>query len=96
MSATFSQSDSSELRERGICALEEEREGVRPSTAQLQEPDLGRELATEFVERRHITMRELMSWRRLPRQFENLRLGIWAAAEERREMQQTINRSMEV
>ena len=64
--------------------------------AQLQEPDRGRELATEFVERRHITMRELMSWRRSPRLFENLRLAIWAAAKERHEMQETMNQSMEV
>jgi hypothetical protein len=41
-------------------------------------------------------MRELMSWRRLPRLFENLRLAIWAAAKERHEMQETMNQSMEV
>lgn len=52
--------------------------------ARLQEPDSGRELATEFMQRRHITMRELLSVRRLPRLLENLRQAIWAAAEERR------------
>lgn len=64
--------------------------------ARLQEPDRGRELASEFVERRHITMREMMSWRRLPRLFENLRLAIWSAAKERREMQETMSQRMEV
>jgi ATP-dependent exoDNAse (exonuclease V) alpha subunit len=64
--------------------------------ARLQEPDFGRELATEFVERRHITMREVMSWRRLPRMFENLRLAIWGAAKQRQEMQETMNQRMEV
>lgn len=64
--------------------------------ARLQEPDFGRELATEFVERRHITMREVMSWRRVPRMFENLRLAIWGAAKQRQEMQETMNQRMEV
>jgi ATP-dependent exoDNAse (exonuclease V) alpha subunit len=64
--------------------------------ARLQEPDFGRELATEFVERQQITMRELMTWRRLPRMFENLRLAIWAAAEKRRTIQETMSKRMEV
>lgn len=64
--------------------------------ARLQEPDFGRELATEFVERRRITMREVMSWRRLPRMFENLRLAIWGAANQRQEMQETMNQRMEL
>lgn len=58
--------------------------------AQLQNPDSGRELATEFLERRRITMRELISVRRLPRMWENLRQAIWAAAAERRSLRETI------
>jgi hypothetical protein len=53
-------------------------------------------LATEFVERRRITTRELMSWRRLPRMLENLRLAIWAAAGKRRTVQETMSKRMEV
>jgi ATP-dependent exoDNAse (exonuclease V) alpha subunit len=64
--------------------------------ARLQAPDFGRELATEFVERQHITMRDLMSWRRLPRLFENLRLAIWAAAQDRRRMEETMSERVEV
>jgi conjugative relaxase-like TrwC/TraI family protein len=64
--------------------------------ARLQEPDFGRELATEFVERRRITMRELMSVRRLPRMLENLRLAIWAAAAERRSLRETISERLGV
>jgi hypothetical protein len=64
--------------------------------AQLQNPDLGRELATEFVERRRISMRELMSVRRLPRMLENLRQAIWAAAAERRSLRETLRERLEV
>ena len=64
--------------------------------ARLREPDLGRELATEFVERRRISMRELMSVRRLPRMLENLRRAIWAATAERRSRNETINERVEV
>ncbi|MEO7797253.1 MAG: AAA family ATPase, partial [Opitutaceae bacterium] len=63
--------------------------------ARLQEPDRGRELATEFVERRKLSMRELMSVRRLPRMLENLRQAIWAAADERRSPRETVNNRME-
>ncbi len=51
--------------------------------ARLQEPDTGRELATEFVQRRRLTVRELISVRRLPRMLENLRQAIRVAAAER-------------
>lgn len=64
--------------------------------ARLQEPDFGRELATEFVERRRISMRELMSVRRLPRVLENLRRAIWTSAAERRSFHETTNQQMEV
>lgn len=64
--------------------------------AQLQNPDLGRELATEFVERRRITMRELISVRRLPRMLENLRQAIWSAAAERRSLRETIRQQWKV
>jgi ATP-dependent exoDNAse (exonuclease V) alpha subunit len=64
--------------------------------ARLQEPDFGRELATEFVERRRISMRELMSVRRLPRMLENLRRAIWAAVAQRRSLHETTNQRMEV
>ena len=63
---------------------------------QLQEPDPGRELATEFVARRKISMRELMSHRRLPRMLENLRRAIWTAVAERRARRQTSNERVEV
>ena len=57
---------------------------------------LSRMLATEFVERRRISMRELMSVRRLPRMLENLRRAIWAATAERRSRNETINERVEV
>jgi ATP-dependent exoDNAse (exonuclease V) alpha subunit len=64
--------------------------------AQLQNPDSGRELATEFLERRRITMRELISVRRLPRMLDNLRQAIWAAAAERRSLRETIREQWRV
>ncbi len=64
--------------------------------ARLQQPDLGRELATEFVARRRIALRALMSWRRLPRVLENLRLAIWAAVQERRGRQENVSQRTEV
>jgi conjugative relaxase-like TrwC/TraI family protein len=64
--------------------------------AQLRNPDRGRELATEFIHRRRISMRELISVRRLPRMLENLRQAIWAAAAERRSLRETITERFEV
>jgi len=64
--------------------------------ARLQEPDAGRELATEFVQRRRLTVRELISVRRLPRMLENLRQAIWTAAAERRSLRETIRERMGV
>jgi conjugative relaxase-like TrwC/TraI family protein len=64
--------------------------------ARLQEPDSGRELATEFVQRRRLTVRELISVRRLPRMLENLRQAIWTAAAERRSLRETIRERMGV
>ena len=64
--------------------------------ARLQEPDAGRELATEFVQRRRITVRELISVRRLPRMLENLRQAIRIAAAERRSLRETIRERMGV
>ncbi len=62
----------------------------------LQEPDSGRELATEFVQRRRLTVRQLISVRRLPRMLENLRQAIWIAAAERRSLRETIRERMGV
>jgi hypothetical protein len=64
--------------------------------ARLQEPDNGRELATEFVQRRRLTVRELISVRRLPRMLENLRQAIWIAAAERRSLREMIRERMGV
>jgi len=64
--------------------------------ARLAQPDDGRELATEFIARRRISMRELMSFRRLPRVLENLRLSIMAVVEERRRMRETMSERREV
>lgn len=64
--------------------------------SRLQEPDAGRELATEFVQRRRLTVRELISVRRLPRMLENLRQAVWAAAAERRSLCETIRERMGV
>jgi ATP-dependent exoDNAse (exonuclease V) alpha subunit len=64
--------------------------------ARLQEPDAGRELATEFVQRRRIAVRELISVRRLPRMLENLRQAIRIAAAERRSLRETIRERMGV
>ena len=64
--------------------------------SRLQEPDAGRELATEFVQRRRLTVRELISVRRLPRLLENLRQVTWAAAAERRSLRETIRERMGV
>jgi hypothetical protein len=64
--------------------------------ARLAQRDEGRELATEFIARRRISMRELMSFRRLPRMLENLRLSIMAALEERRRMRETMSQGREV
>ena len=62
----------------------------------LENPDLGRELATKFVARRRIPMRELMSLHRLPRMLENLRRAIRAMAEKRRSLHETVQMGMEV
>ena len=43
-----------------------------------------------------ISMRELMSFRRLPRMLENLRLSIMTALEERRRMRETMSQRREV
>jgi conjugative relaxase-like TrwC/TraI family protein len=64
--------------------------------ARLQDPDAGRELATEFVQRRRVTVRELVSVRRLPRLLENLRQAIRAAAAARRSLRETIRERMGV
>ncbi len=64
--------------------------------AWLQEPDFGRELATEFIQRRRLTVRELISVRRLPRMLENLRQAIRAAATERCSLRETEAQRMEV
>jgi conjugative relaxase-like TrwC/TraI family protein len=64
--------------------------------ARLQEPDAGRELAAEFVERQRINMRELMSFRRLPRMLENLRLAIMATVRERRRVRHVMGQRMGV
>ena len=64
--------------------------------ARLQEPDVGRELATEFVQRRCLTVSELVSVRRLPRLLENLRQAIRAAAAARRSLRETIRERMGV
>lgn len=64
--------------------------------ARLPEPDAGRELATEFVQRRRITVREMIPVRRLPRMLENLRQAIWMAAAERRLLRETIRERMGV
>lgn len=64
--------------------------------ARLQEPDVGRELATEFVQRRCLTVSELVSARRLPRLLENLRQAIRAAAAARRSLRETIRERMGV
>jgi hypothetical protein len=54
-----------------------------------------REVATEFIERRRTTMRELMSFRRLPRLLQNLRMAILAAVQERRRTRECMNERME-
>ena len=64
--------------------------------ARLQQPDTGRELATEFFQRRRLTVRELVSVRRLPRLLENLRQAIRAAAGARRSLRETIRERMGV
>lgn len=64
--------------------------------ARLAQRDDGRELATEFIARRRISMREILSFRRLPRVFENLRVSILAAMEERRRMRETVSQRVEV
>jgi len=64
--------------------------------ARLKAPDAGRELATEFVERRQLTQAEFVSRRRLPRVLENLRLAMWAAANEWRRIRETIRERMEL
>jgi ATP-dependent exoDNAse (exonuclease V) alpha subunit len=64
--------------------------------ARLQQPDAGRELATEFLQRRRLTVRELVSVRRLPRLLENLRQGIRAAAAARRSLRETFRERMGV
>ncbi|MGH7996703.1 MAG: AAA family ATPase, partial [Opitutaceae bacterium] len=62
--------------------------------ARLEAPDAGRELATEFVERRQLTQAELVSRRRLPRMLENVRLAMWAAADQWRRIRETIHERM--
>ena len=64
--------------------------------ARLEAPDAGRELATEFVERRRLTQAELVSRRRLPRMLENMRLAIWAAADEWRRIRETVRQRMDL
>jgi len=64
--------------------------------ARLEQPDFGRELATEFVQRRRLTQAELISRRRLPRMLENMRSAIRAAAEQLYRMRETIRYRMGV
>ncbi len=62
----------------------------------LRAPNHGRELATEFVERLQISMREVMSCRQLPRAADNLRQAIRSAEDKRRRVRQTMTNRMGV
>ena len=62
----------------------------------LQEPDFGRELASELVERRRLTQVKFISRGRLPRILENLRVAMWTVAEEWRQIRETVRQRMEV
>ena len=64
--------------------------------ARLEQPDFGRELATEFVQRHRLAQAEFISRRRLPRMLENMRSAIRAAAEQLHRMRETIRYRMGV
>ena len=64
--------------------------------ARLEHPDFGRELATEFVERRRLTPAEFISHRRLPRMLENLRLAMLTTMQEWRRMRESVREHLEV
>jgi len=64
--------------------------------ARLEAPAAGRELATEFIERRQLTQAEFVSRRRPPRMLVNLRLAMWAAADEWRRIRETIRERIDL
>ncbi|MEO7799738.1 MAG: MobF family relaxase [Opitutaceae bacterium] len=64
--------------------------------ARLEQPDFGRELATEFVQRRRLTHAEFISRRRLPRVLEHIRSAMRASAEQLHRMRETIRHHLEL